>query len=259
MTLTQILLFITSLFLTTASAQNALYKPHHSKEINFTTYQELRKSDSKIKIKSVFNDGTILNKQKYDSLVATAELSKFQPTIFQDTVSNDVVFVYKKPPKEDVKKIEDDFKRKNKDDKEIRKNLNGTRISNLELKDLNGTVYTLESLKGKVIVLNFWFTQCKPCVAEFPDLNQLKVKFDPEKVVFFAVSWDDTATINTFMKNRQLDYTIIPKGNNVIDYFKIRHYPYNVIIDQNGTIEYIDDVLSLNIFKKMERKIKSLL
>ncbi len=259
MKLKHILLFVLFNVLTNASAQNAVYKPENSKEINFATYQELRKSDPKIKIKSVFNDGTILNKQKYDSLVATAELSKFQPIIFQDTISNDVVFVYKKQTKEDLKKIEDDFKRKNKDDKEIRKNLNGTKISNLELKDLNGTVYTLESLKGKVIVLNFWFTQCKPCVAEFPDLNELKSKFDREKVVFFAVSWNDTATINSFMKNRQLDYTIIPKGNKVIDYFKIPHYPYNVIIDQNGTIEYIEDVLSLNIFKKMERKIKSLL
>lgn len=259
MKLKHILFFLLSIFLTNASAQNTVYKPDNSKEISFPTYQQLRKSDSKIKIKSVFNDGTILNKPKYDSLVANAEISKFQSTIFQDTISNEIVFVYKKQTKEDVKKREENFKQKNKDDKEIRKNLNGTKLSELELKDLNGTVYTLESLKGKVIVLNFWFTQCKPCVAEFPDLNQLKAKFDPEKVDFFAVSWNDTATINTFMKNRKFDYTIIPNGNKIIDYFKIPHYPYNVIIDQNGTIEYIEDVLSLNIFKKMERKIKSLL
>ena len=259
MKLKHILFFLQSIFLTNASAQNTVYKPDNSKEISFPTYQQLRKSDSKIKIKSVFNDGTILNKPKYDSLVANAEISKFQSTIFQDTISNEIVFVYKKQTKEDVKKREENFKQKNKDDKEIRKNLNGTKLSELELKDLNGTVYTLESLKGKVIVLNFWFTQCKPCVAEFPDLNQLKAKFNPEKVVFFAVSWNDTATINTFMKNRKFDYTIIPNGNKIIDYFKIPHYPYNVIIDQNGTIEYIEDVLSLNIFKKMERKIKSLL
>ena len=259
MKLKHILFFLQSIFLTNASAQNTVYKPENSKEINFATYQELRKLNLEIKIKSVFNDGTILNKPKYDSLVANAEILKFQSTIFQDTISNDIVLVYKKQTKEDVKKREENFKQKNKDDKQIRKNLNGTKISELELKDLNGTVYTLESLKGKVIVLNFWFTQCKPCVAEFPDLNELKAKFDSEKVVFFAVSWNDTATINTFMKNRRLDYTIIPNGNKIIDYFKIPHYPYNVIIDQNGTVAYIDDVLSLNIFKKMERKIKSLL
>lgn len=259
MTQHQVLFFLSFIFVTTANAQNHSYKPENSEEINFTTYQELRKSDSKIKIKSVFNDGTILNNQKYDSLVANGELSKFNTTIFQDTPSNEVIFVYKKQTKEDLKKREDDFKQKKKDDKEIRKNLNGTTISELELKDINGTVYTLESLKGKVIVLNFWFTQCKPCVAEFPDLNELKAKFDPEKVVFFAVSWNDVATINTFMKNRQLDYTIIPNGNKLISYFKIPHYPYNVIIDQKGTIDYINDGLIFNIFKKMEAKIKSYL
>ena len=247
------------LYITNIYAQNDLYKPSNSKEITFEAFQNLRKSEPNIKVKSVLNNGTILNKQKYDSLVSNAEFSKFTSFMFLDTLSKEVTLVYKKQTKEDLKKNEEKFKLKKKDDKNTRKKLNGATISELELKDLNGIIHTLESLKGKVIVLNFWFTQCKPCVAEFPDLNELKAKFDSEKVVFFAVSWNDTATINTFMKNRQLDYTIIPKGNKVIDYFKIPHYPYNVIIDQNGTIEYIEDVLSLNIFKKMENKIKNLL
>ena len=259
MTLKQILLFIILILFTNLNAQETIYKPVNSKEINFVTYQELRKSDPTIKIKSVFNDGTTFTKQKYDSLVGIAELSKFKTTIFQDTLSNEMIFVYKKQTKEDFKKIHEDFKRKNKEDKVIRKNLNGTTISRLELTDLNGTIYTLETLKDKVIVLNFWFTQCKPCVAEFPDLNTLKAKFNPEQVVFFAVTWNDAVTINTFMKNRQLDYTIIPNGTKVIDYFKIPQYPYNIIIDQNGKIEYIDATMSLNIFKKIENKINDLL
>lgn len=68
--------FLLSIFLNNASAQNTAYKPENSKEINFVTYQELRKLNLEIKIKSVFNDGTILNKPKYDSLVANAEIFK---------------------------------------------------------------------------------------------------------------------------------------------------------------------------------------
>ena len=78
MKLKHILFFLQSIFLTNASAQNTVYKPENSKEINFATYQELRKLNLEIKIKSVFNDGTILNKPKYDSLVANAEILKFQ-------------------------------------------------------------------------------------------------------------------------------------------------------------------------------------
>lgn len=254
-----VLFFMFFLFITNIYAQNDLYKPANSKEITFDSFQNLRKSEPNIKIKSVLNNGIILNKQKYDSLVANAEFSKFQSFMFLDTISNEVTLVYKKQTKEDLKKNEENFKLKQNNDKNIRKKINGTTISELELKDLNGVIHNLETLKGKVIVLNFWFTQCKPCVAEFPDLNELKAKFDSEKVVFFAVSWNDISTINTFMKNRQLDYTIIPNGNKIIDYFKIPHYPYNVIIDQKGTIEYIDETMSLNIFKKMENKIKKLL
>ena len=51
MKLKHILLFVLFNVLTNASAQNAVYKPENSKEINFATYQELRKSDPKIKIK----------------------------------------------------------------------------------------------------------------------------------------------------------------------------------------------------------------
>lgn len=39
--------------------------------------------------------------------------------------------------------------------------------------DINGNEYSLESLKGKIIVLNFWFVECKPCVQEMPELNEL--------------------------------------------------------------------------------------
>ena len=259
MTQRQFLFFIISIFISKIYAQNDLYKLANSKEITFEAFGNLRKSDPNIKIKSILNDGTILNKQKYDSLVSNAEFSKFKSVMFLDTLSNEVTLVYKKQTQEDLKKIEADFKLKRKDDRDYRKKLDGTIVSELELKDIEGIIHTLESLKGKVIVLNFWFTQCKPCVAEFSDLNDLKAKFDSEKVVFFAVSWNDVATINTFMKKHKLDYTIIPNGNKIIDYFKIPHYPYNVIIDQKGTIEYVDETMSLNIFKKMENKIKNLL
>ena len=40
-------------------------------------------------------------------------------------------------------------------------------------KDLNGNIYKLSDFRGKVVVLNFWFTKCGPCVAEMPALNEL--------------------------------------------------------------------------------------
>lgn len=131
-----------------------------------------------------------------------------------------------------------------KEDEILRNELNGTIIKDLKLTDLNNEEHSLESLKGKIIVLNFWFIQCKPCVAEFKD----------KLVEFFAVTFNDKQALNTFFENHNLDYKIIPNGRPIIDKFKIPHYPYNVIIDKNGKVEYINDVRVLNIFKKMKRK-----
>ncbi len=40
--------------------------------------------------------------------------------------------------------------------------------------DMSGKKYTLAGLRGKVIVLNFWFTTCAPCIAEMPGLNAIR-------------------------------------------------------------------------------------
>uniref|UniRef100_UPI00375384E8 TlpA family protein disulfide reductase n=1 Tax=Flavobacterium sp. TaxID=239 RepID=UPI00375384E8 len=161
--------------------------------------------------------------------------------------------------KEEIKDRKTEYKIKLKEEKKFRNKLEGTIIDELNLEDINGLKFNLENLKGKVIVLNFWFTQCAPCVAEFPELNQLKQKYKSQPVVFFAITWNNIETINKFLLNHKLDFTIIPNGKLVIDKFKIPHYPYNIVINKNGEIEYINDALVLNLSKKLENKIEEFL
>src|SRR4051812_43635177 len=54
------------------------------------------------------------------------------------------------------------------------------------LTSLEGERFDLAALRGKVVVLNFWFTGCAPCVAEFGKLNGLVNKFKNKEVVFIA-------------------------------------------------------------------------
>ena len=90
-------------------------------------------------------------------------------------------------------------------------------------------------------------------------MNKLKKEFEGKPVEFFAVTWNNKNSLIKFLQNQKLNYKIIPNGKKIIDKFKIQYYPYNIIIDQNGIVEYINDVLTFNIFKKIERKIKKLL
>jgi len=232
---------------------------NNCKEINFEEFSELRKENPNIKISNVLENGKLLNKKKYDSITSLSKIHNIKRVGYQDTINNKILIVNKIISESEIKQIEKKRKEELKEDKVLRKELNGTIIKELELTDLNNEKYNLENLKGKVIVLNFWFTQCKPCVAEFPDLNNLRDEFKDKPVEFFAVTFNKKQTLEKFFKNHNLNYKIIPNGTPIIDKFKIPYFPFNLIIDKNGKVEYISDVLALNIFKKLKRKINNLL
>ncbi|WP_299336373.1 TlpA disulfide reductase family protein [uncultured Psychroserpens sp.] len=161
--------------------------------------------------------------------------------------------------KEEIEQLDATYKAKKKKDKAKRKELNQTTLTELTLEDINGNIYTLDDLKGKVVVMNFWFIRCQPCVAEIPDLNELKAKFKGKDVLFFAVALDTKPALEVFLESHPFDFIIIPKGGALANRFKIPHYPFNMIIDQNGTMQYVSDVLSLNIVNRLKRRINALL
>lgn len=62
----------------------------------------------------------------------------------------------------------------------------------LELKDLQGHSQKLSSLRGQIVVLNFWATWCGPCQEELPRLSKLAQAYSGKNVHFIAVSIDKT-------------------------------------------------------------------
>ncbi|TJY37807.1 TlpA family protein disulfide reductase [Pontimicrobium aquaticum] len=106
--------------------------------------------------------------------------------------------------------------------------------------DINGNSYSLEELKGKVVVLNFWFIKCPPCIMEMPDLNKLVKKYKSDDVVFIAISPNDSKEqIQKFLKTKAFNYNIVPQNYSIIKKFGISSYPTNVVIDKNGKITFM--------------------
>ncbi len=102
-----------------------------------------------------------------------------------------------------------------------------------------------KELKGKVIVLDFWFTQCAPCVASIPHLNGLAKKF-PE-VVFLSINFDKKAKVEKFMNNQLLFYPIgIDEQKQTISNYKVHLYPETFVIDTNGRIVFQGTSLGLD-------------
>ncbi len=229
------------------------------KKIDKNEFVEIQKSNPKFIIKSVFENGKPYTKKEMDSLIKNSKIQNYTQIFLKDTITNELVILNKELSKEEIKNKVIDQKRKIKAEKEYRNELDRSILKELNLEDINGTKFNLENLNGKVIVLNFWFTQCKPCVAEFPELNNLKEKYKDQDVVFFAITWNNKETIDQFLLNHKLDFNIIPNGKLIIDKFKIPHYPYNIVIDKKGKVEYLNDVLVFNVLKKLDNKISDLL
>jgi peroxiredoxin len=108
-----------------------------------------------------------------------------------------------------------------------------------ELRGLNGQLYSLKDLRGKIVVLNFWFIACKPCVNEMPVLNSIKNKYDPAKVIFLALSLDSKNAVNTFLQQHQFNYIQLPGVVAVHKKYHLNAYPVSIVIDARGIVSFV--------------------
>lgn len=101
-------------------------------------------------------------------------------------------------------------------------------------KGLDGKTYDLAALKGKAVVLNFWFVDCPPCRVEIPGLNTLVKEFANKDVVFLALALDDEKDLKEFLKKSPFTYTIVPKAREISQKYGVEGYPTHIVIDRNG-------------------------
>jgi len=100
--------------------------------------------------------------------------------------------------------------------------------------DIDGNKVSLKSLKGKIVVLNFWFTQCRPCIVEMPKLNELVKKYND--VIFISITFDKKDTVKNFLSNREFNYSHITDNENILSDYNVSTFPTHIIIDQKGEI-----------------------
>lgn len=134
----------------------------------------------------------------------------------------------------------------------------GKSIAPFSFTDINGNLLSSDSLKGKIIVLNFWGTTCAPCIAEMPELNNLVKKMEGKEIVFIAPVIDATKEIltNNFLPKHPFDYQIVLVDK---DDYSVTAFPTNLIIDQNlKVVEKLVGAASENI-KKLEQKINEII
>ncbi|MCC6460217.1 MAG: TlpA family protein disulfide reductase [Saprospiraceae bacterium] len=106
--------------------------------------------------------------------------------------------------------------------------------------DINGNPVNPANLKGKIVVLNFWFAACHPCKQEMPELNRLVTEFKQEDIVFLGLTFDSEADTRKFLSTTAFDYQVLPNSKFYFDQFGLGPCPVNMVVDANGYISYTE-------------------
>ncbi len=115
----------------------------------------------------------------------------------------------------------------------------GTRSPEFSVRTLDGKTASLESLKGKVVVLNFWFIACAYCRAMQPKLNDFKSKFaGDEKVVFLAIAPDPIPELRQYLAKEKFDFLQVGDAERSLSSFRFTGYPKNIVLSKTGEIVY---------------------
>lgn len=134
----------------------------------------------------------------------------------------------------------------------------GQSISSFKEKDMNGVKYNLKELRGKVVVLNFWFINCPPCRQEIPHLNEMVDAYrDNKDVVFLAVALDERSELEQFLKTMPYHYNIIDGGRYIAQQYGITSYPTHVILDKQGKVIFHTSGFGLNTVSWLKKSIEA--
>ena len=123
----------------------------------------------------------------------------------------------------------------------VKESLLGCKAPDFNVKTIKGESISLEKLSGKVVIINFWFTSCAPCIAEMPALNRLVEEFRESDVVFIAFARDDINELDGFLKRRPFNFNIIASANEMaISYcIDIFGWPTTIVVDKSGIVRKI--------------------
>ncbi|MFQ5869257.1 MAG: peroxiredoxin family protein [Candidatus Zixiibacteriota bacterium] len=131
------------------------------------------------------------------------------------------------------------------------------------LKDLEGESYTLSELKGKVVLLDFWATWCKPCVVSIPHLNKLNLRFQEEEFLLLGINVDrykSKSSLKRFVKQYEINYPVLAdKGGKVAAQYRAFALPTSFLINRGGKIAKRILGSSPSLEKKLEEEIEKLL
>ena len=118
----------------------------------------------------------------------------------------------------------------------------GTAAEDFRLVDLEGKQQSLSQYRGKVVLVNFWATWCKPCTTEMPAMQTTYDKLREKGFVVLAINeLEDEPRVREHIKQHGHTFPVLmDRDNKVANQFGVFGLPVSVFIDEKGVVrEYI--------------------
>ena len=110
----------------------------------------------------------------------------------------------------------------------------------VSFRTLNGELIALESLRGKVVMVNFWATSCATCVQEMPEMVETYKKYSDRGLEFIAVamSYDPPNYVLNYAESRQLPFKVAldTDGQAAKSFGDVKLTPTTFVIGKDGAI-----------------------
>ncbi|MBN2808119.1 MAG: TlpA family protein disulfide reductase [Deltaproteobacteria bacterium] len=136
-------------------------------------------------------------------------------------------------------------------------------VPGFSLTSLDNRPLTRDSLKGKVVLLDFWATWCAPCRAAIPHLITLYETYKDQGLEVIGVSLDQggLADVTDFVKRNNVPYPVALGTNNPItkDLGNITSLPTIILLSKKSSIEFKVVGFNAEIGNQLEKTLKKLL
>ena len=101
----------------------------------------------------------------------------------------------------------------------------------------------LEGLKGKLVLLDFFYKSCYPCMQALPALQSLHEKYKDQGLVVIGLDpYDDNEdNLPDFLAKRDVDYTVLYASREIAKTYRVSGYPTMFLIDKQGKIIHIQE------------------
>ena len=205
--------------------------------------QSFSVDDSTITFKN--EEGKVLTKEE------AKELMKKTFSIMQENVNGKKVITIIASENEELAKVYASMEA-------FKNGLINKPIKSFQFSAIDNIKWKSKDLKGKVVLINFWFTSCKPCIMEMPLLNELVADNKDKPVVFLAPALENPAQVRFFLKKYKFDYSIIPSSSQYSNDLGIEYFPTHFIIDKEGIIRQVIISYSDDIKEKLQAEIDKL-